>query len=204
MSKNKQEIKRKISNLKEKVIEKCEVSQSKKEHSRCKEDKQESKSRNETDGHHKNGSVKEINSKAEGRPTQDEKPKKKSENGEEQHKRISEDSSKKESSMRSSETKSRKPKRVMEYMCQTCKGYFQLEADLTKHIDRNHVTDIRKQCYDCQKRFNDNYSLSQHKKREHSGQNNWDRNGYGQWRTHTGRRHRYTSQYSDRDNYYPC
>ena len=48
------------------------------------------------------------------------------------------------------------------YQCYTCGSSFSQENDLVSHVDRSHVTDIRKICDKCERRFNSNRDLKQH------------------------------------------
>ena len=52
--------------------------------------------------------------------------------------------------------------RPMQRLCLSCNVYFQTEDKLTKHVDDNHVTDVRKFCPRCSNRPNNNRDLKKH------------------------------------------
>ena len=70
-------------------------------------------------------------------------------------------------------------RRKQQRLCIKCHLYFESDDYLTKHINKNHVKDVRKQCPNCEKRPNNNYDLQKHIQYDHndgwkvvSGRNN--------------------------------
>ena len=71
------------------------------------------------------------------------------------------------------------------YTCLTCGRVFKRDDDLTHHINNRHVTDIRKDCNYCEKKFNNNYILKEHQISQHKQylRNQCENKDYYSWQT---------------------
>ena len=65
-------------------------------------------------------------------------------------------------------THSKRPVHNMHHLCYSYNVYFDTVEVLTIHIDKNHVTDMRKHCPHCSQRPNNNQDLEKHLVKDHN------------------------------------